>query len=63
MREEYIDQYGIDSLLNLRIASENDMDFFITLNESLIEDREELETIFNIKIRTPGEFIKGGVKQ
>ena len=56
MKEKYIDQYGIDSLPNLIIASENKLDVFLTLNEGLIEDREELEKRFNIKIRTPEEL-------
>lgn len=63
MKREYIDQYGIDSLLNLRIASENNMNFFITINEELLKDREELEERFNIKIRTPKEFMKKGLRQ
>ncbi len=56
MKKKYIDHYGIDSLPHLRIASENNLDIFLTLNRSLIKDREELEKIFKIKIRTPEEL-------
>ena len=56
MKEKYIDHYGIDSLPNLIIASQNNLDVFLTTNKSLIEDRDELQEIFNIKIRMPGEL-------
>lgn len=56
MKNKYLDHYGIDSLPHLIVASENDLDVFLTLNKSLLEDREELEEKFNIEIiRTPEE--------
>ena len=58
MKEKYIDQYGIDSLPNLIIASENGMDVFLTLNKGLLKDRKELEKKFKIKIRSPEELDK-----
>ena len=56
MKEKYIDQYGIDSLPNLIIASENGMDVFLTLNKELLKDKKELEKKFKIKIRSPEEL-------
>ncbi len=58
MKEEYIDQYGIDSLKHLKVASKHNLDIFLTLNENLLEDREELEKEFNIKIRSPHQLNK-----
>ena len=58
MKTKYIDHYGIDSLPNLIIASQNNIGHFVTTNEALLKDREELEKKFNIKIRTPGEMLK-----
>lgn len=57
MKDKYIDQYGIDSLPHLAVASEHGMDAFVTINEGLLEDREELERKFGIKIRSPGEML------
>jgi hypothetical protein len=58
MKEQYIDQYGIDSLPHLRNASNHKVDYFVTINKSLIKDRDELENKFNIKIRTPKEMLE-----
>lgn len=58
MKDEYIDMYGIDSLPNLFQASLNKCDVFVTINKEMLEDREELEKTFKIKIRTPAEMIK-----
>jgi len=58
MQKEYIDKYGNDSLPHLKIASENNADAFVTTNAALLRDREELEVLFNIKIRTPIEMLK-----
>ncbi|KKL88479.1 hypothetical protein LCGC14_1924270 [marine sediment metagenome] len=58
MKSEYIDHYGIDSLPSLIIASQNKVAYFVTLNESLLEDREELEKKFKIKIVRPEEMLK-----
>ncbi len=63
MEKEYIDHYGIDSLPHLIIASQNKMDVFITTNESLLRDREELEAKFKIKIRAPSELLQDENKQ
>lgn len=60
MKKEYIDKYGNDSLPHLKTASENNVDVFVTTCKPLIEDREELEVLFNIKIRTPIEMLKAG---
>lgn len=56
MKFEYIDQYGVDSLPQLRIASRNLCGIFLTSNESLLKDRVELEKAFNLRIMTPKEF-------
>jgi len=56
VKDKYIDQYGIDSLPNLIMASQNGMDCFLTINEDLLKDRKELEKVFNIKIISPGEI-------
>ena len=56
MKEEYLDQYGSDGLHHLKIASKTGCDVFLTTNESMLEDREELEQAYNIKIRTPEEM-------
>lgn len=56
MKNKYIDQYGLDSLPKLIIASQNGMNIFLTLNKSMLKDREELEKKFNIKIRSPEEL-------
>ena len=58
MKSKYIDHYGIDSLPHLIEASEHKMDFFVTLNKPMLEDREELEKKFKVKIRTPEEMNK-----
>jgi hypothetical protein len=55
MKDHYIDQYGIDSLSNLKVASQTGCSFFLTLNEELLKDKKELEKIFNIKIITPND--------
>jgi hypothetical protein len=58
LKDKYIDQYGMDSLIQLRIASKNKCDIFLTLNDEMIKDREELEKKYDIKIRTPKEMIE-----
>ena len=58
MKEKYIDQYGIDSLPNLIIASQGGMNVFLTINKGMLEDREELEKKFNIKIKSPEDLEK-----
>ena len=58
MKTKYIDHYGIDSLPHLKIASENKVDYFVTTNKALLKDREELEKLFIIKIKTPKEMNK-----
>jgi len=63
MKQRYIDKFGNDSLTHLKIASENATDIFVTTNQGVLEDREELEKHFKIKIRTPIEIYKEKLKQ
>ena len=56
MKNEYIDQYGIDSLIHLKLAKKSGADIFVTLNKELLKDRKELEQIFKIKIKSPEEI-------
>lgn len=56
MKQEYIDQYGIDSLPHLLIASASGCQYFVTTNKALLKDRKELEQRYKIKIRTPQEM-------
>ena len=56
MKDKYIDQYGIDSLPHLIDASKFGMEMFITVNKGMLDDREELEKKYNIKIRSPEDF-------
>jgi hypothetical protein len=58
MRDKYLDHYNIDSLPHLRRAAKCKSEYFITSNEDMIEDRDELEIRFNIKIRTPSEILE-----
>ena len=58
MKDEYIDQYGIDSLPQLKEASQMKAQVFVTSNKSVLDDRKELEEAFSIKIRTPEELMK-----
>jgi hypothetical protein len=58
MKDKYLDKRGMDSLMQLRIASKHGCDVFLTLCDDMIKDREELERKFNIKIRTPEELIE-----
>jgi len=58
IKDEYIDHYGIDSLPQLRTASENNCEVFLTTNKSLLEDREVLQELFNIKILFPKEALE-----
>lgn len=62
MKDKYIDQYGIDSLPNLKQASDVGAEYFTTTNQGLIDDREELEEVFKIKIRTPQEMVENELK-
>lgn len=57
-KNKYIDMYGIDSLPHLKEAKECGCDVFMTTNKSMIEDREKLEKVFGIKIRTPKEMLE-----
>ena len=56
VKDKYIDKYGMDSLIQLRIASKHRCDIFLTLNDEMIKDRDELEKKYNIKIRTLKEM-------
>jgi hypothetical protein len=56
MKAQYIDHYGIDSLPHLRKAAEMHCAMFVTTNQEMLDDRKELEVLFNIKIRTPEEM-------
>lgn len=58
MKSQYIDQYGIDSLPNLKDASKHKIEFFVTLNKEMLKDRDELEKLFLVKIRSPTEMLK-----
>lgn len=63
METEYIDHYGLDSLPKLRhaakINSESDEEVvFVTACEPLLADREELGTLFNIRILTLEEAMR-----
>jgi len=55
MRDEYPDQYGFDSLPHLKSASKNNCDTFVTFNEEMLKDRDELYEAFGVKILTPDE--------
>jgi len=57
VKPEYIDHYGIDSLPSLIIASRTKADCFVTSNQAMLKDRDMLERIFKIKIRTPDELL------
>ena len=57
MKDEYIDHYGIDSLPQLRHASQLNAQseeevVFVTSCQPLLTDREELQNLFNIRILT-----------
>jgi predicted nucleic acid-binding protein len=58
MREKYIDHYGMDCLPNLKDAAKCKAHYFITLCKPMLEDRKELEKIYNLKIMSPKEFIE-----
>lgn len=58
MEDEYIDEYGFNSLEQLKIASGN-AEVFVTNNEKVLQDREELEKKFSIKIMSPLEILEG----
>lgn len=65
MKDCYIDHYGIDSLPHLISAYDAGASHFLTTNQSLLDDREELQKTFNIKIVTPNEMMeeqKGDLK-
>ena len=49
--------YGIDSLPHLREASKQKVDVFVTVNDSVLADRVELEFFFGLKIRTPEDVL------
>jgi hypothetical protein len=61
IQKKYIDQYGIDSLPHLVQAGKTGAEIFVTLNQAMLKDRAELEQLYKIKIRTPGEVIHGKV--
>jgi predicted nucleic acid-binding protein len=58
MKREYLDEYGIDSLRHLRLASLSKCEVFVTNNQDLLKDRGVLEEEFHIKIRTPEEMVE-----
>lgn len=63
MKTEYIDHYGIDSLPQLRHAARMNAEtkeevVFLTSCQALLEDREELQKLFNIRIMTPKEMME-----
>lgn len=57
MKTEYLDKYGNDSLKHLILASQNECEYFITTNQGLLEDKEELEKEYKIKIRSPNDMV------
>ena len=63
MKEEYFDEFGIDSLINLKEASElakeqEDTLTFTTANKEMLDDREELEAHFDCKIMSLKETLE-----
>lgn len=56
MKDKYIDQYGTDSLPDLIMASITGRDSFITTNKELLKDKNELEAMFKIKIKTSKDY-------
>jgi hypothetical protein len=56
LRRSYMNLDGSSSLDELRVAVRAKADFFITTNKSMINDRDDLEKVFNILIRTPKEM-------
>lgn len=58
MKDKYIDHYGLDSLPHLIMAKDSGCEYFITYNKELLDNRVELEKIYDIKIRTPDEMLK-----
>lgn len=63
MKKKYIDHYGFDGLIHIRLAVKGGAEYFVTNNKSILEDREELERYFGILIRTPEEMNKLGKQQ
>ena len=57
MKTEYIDKFGNDSLKHLILASKSECEYFITFNQDLLNDRDELEKIYKIKIRSPNDMV------
>jgi hypothetical protein len=53
MKDKYIDENGIDSLPNLVVAAQYRIPMFLTINKEMLEDKEELEKAFKIKIVNP----------
>jgi hypothetical protein len=53
VKNQYIDEYGIDSLKHLKIAVAEGVDIFFTNNEEMLADSRKLERLYNIKIRRP----------
>ena len=50
------DEYG-HSFVHLLEAHYANLDYFITVNEKIINNRKELEKRFKVPIRTPGELM------
>lgn len=69
MKEQYIDEYGVDSLQHLwEVVNASDTVTFVTLNTSMLDDREEIEqrvrdtTGKEIRIRRPDELLNENSK-
>lgn len=63
MKDSYIDKYGLDSIPKMEEASRygemtGEKVIFMTLNQEVIKDREELENFYKIKIVTPKEMVE-----
>lgn len=55
--KNFRDDYGY-SIIHYLESVVNRLDMFITLNPIMIENKEELEKRFGVKIRTPEEMLK-----
>ena len=56
MKKEYLDHYGNDSLQGVREAKRLGINTFMTTNQALLADKEEIEKLFLIKIIHPKEI-------
>ena len=50
------------SIIHYFEAVTNMVDIFLTFTKEMLENRDELEKRFGVKIRTPEELSKGGAK-